>query len=273
MTVLEGILLGVLQGLTEFLPVSSSGHLALAQRLLGVTTPGVRFEVLVHLATAVAVVALFRRRVAAVLGALAAWPFRHVRGARRWSAAQAADARLGFHLALGTVPAAVVGYLFESRVEQAFDDVRLVSGLLIVTGFVLWSTRLVTGRGRSAETWRDALVVGVAQAAAVLPGLSRSGATVSAGLLGGLDRRRAAEFSFLLSVPIIVGAAAVNLSDAFRAGAAPPPAEVAGAVVAFVCALPAIAVFVKAISAGRVHRFSYYCWAVGAVGLLLTAMP
>jgi undecaprenyl-diphosphatase len=272
MGVFEGILLGVLQGLTEFLPVSSSGHLALAEYLLGARTPGVTFEVLAHLATALAVILFFRRRIAAILVALARWAFLRGPAAPRPSEAQAADARLGLNLALGTVPAAVVGYLFESRIEQAFDDPRLVSVLLIVTGCILWTTRFARREGRPVENWKDAVVVGVAQAVAVLPGISRSGSTIAAGLLAGIERKRAAEFAFLLSVPIILGASAVSLSDALSGTAALGAAELAGAAAAFVCALPSIAVLMKVVSAGRLHRFSYYCWAVGALGVVLTTL-
>jgi len=273
MTVPEGIALGVVQGLTEFLPVSSSGHLALSEAVLGVHTQGVRFEVLVHAATALAVVLYFRRRIAAVVTALAAWPLRRSPSPGRgvWRDERAADARLGLNLVLGTVPAAVVGYLFEARVEEAFDDPRLVSALLVVTGLILWTTRLVRCPGRPVETWRDALIVGVGQAVAVLPGISRSGTTVATGLWAGLDRRRAAEFAFLLSVPIILGAGAVSLSEAAREGAL-GAADAAGAAAAFLCALPAIAVLMRVVIAGRLHLFSYYCWAVGIAGIVLTTV-
>lgn len=271
MSVLEGILLGVLQGLTEFLPVSSSGHLALAEHLLGAKTPGVTFEVIVHLATVLAVILFFRRRILAILAALARWPFAR-RGAGGRPAGEAEDARLGLNLALGTVPAAVVGYLFESRIERAFDDPRLVSALLIVTGCILWTTRFARPEGRRVETWKDALLIGVGQAVAVLPGISRSGTTIAAGIAAGLERKRAAEFAFLLSIPIILGASAVSLGDALRGTAPLGAAEAAGAFAAFACALPSIAVLMKLVAAGRLHRFSYYCWAVGALGVLLTTM-
>lgn len=277
MSVLEGILLGVLQGLTEFLPVSSSGHLALAEHLLGARTPGVTFEVIVHLATALAVVLFFRRRVLAILIALARWPFARGAGAGGRPAGgrpagEAEDARLGLNLALGTAPAAVVGYLLESRVERAFNDPRLVSALLVVTGCILWTTKFARREGRRVETWKDALLVGAGQAVAVLPGISRSGTTIAAGLAAGLERKRAAEFAFLLSIPIILGAAAVSLGDALRGTVALGAAEAAGAIAAFACALPSIAVLMRLVTAGRLYRFSYYCWAVGALGILLTTM-
>ncbi len=272
MSVLEGILLGILQGLTEFLPVSSSGHLALAEHLLGAKTPGVTFEVIVHLATALAVILFFRRRIAAILAALVRWPFTgRGEGAGRPDG-EAADARLGLNLALGTVPAAVVGYLFESRIERAFDDPTLVSALLIVTGCILWVTRFVRREGRPVETWKDALLIGVGQAVAVLPGISRSGTTIATGIVAGIERRRAAEFAFLLSVPIILGASVVSLSDAAHGASTLGAPEAAGAIAAFVFALPSIAVLMRLVSAGRLHRFPYYCWTVGVLGVLFTTM-
>ncbi len=184
----------------------------------GAKTPGVTFEVIVHLATALAVILFFRRRIVAILAALARWPFAGRGGAAGRPDGEAADARLGLNLALGTVPAAVVGYLFESRIERAFDDPTLVSALLIVTGCILWTTRFVRREGRPVETWKDALLIGVGQAVAVLPGISRSGTTIATGVVVGLERKRAAEFAFLLSVPIILGASVVSLSDAARGG-------------------------------------------------------
>lgn len=262
MSILAALALGVLQGVTEFLPVSSSGHLALAEHFFAVESPGVTFEVFVHFGTALAVIVYFRRRVVAILCALASWALRreHARD----------DARLGLLLILGTVPAAVVGVLFESRVEAAFDNPVLVSAMLIVTGIVLWSTRaLPSGAGRPVRP-SDALLVGAAQAAAILPGISRSGATISAGLGLKLGRTAAAEFAFLLSVPVILGATAVNLGDALGAGSAFGPPIAVGTLAAFGSAVPAIAVLMRLVTAGTFHRFAYYCWGAGIAGLILT---
>ena len=286
MTILEGLLLGVLQGLTEFLPISSSGHLALAEYLFGVESPGVSFEVFVHFGTALAVIVFFRKRIWAIVVAVVRWIVRKEYERR--------DARLAWYLLLGTVPAAVLGYLLADRVAAAFERPVLVSALLIVTGFILWATRnLPEGTGGGATSGR-ALLIGLAQAAAILPGISRSGATIAAGLRLKLRRAEAAEFAFLLSVPIILGAtaasfiemsvvggvdaalAAVNATAAMASGSLPGPlptpvptsAIVAGTVAAFVCAIPAISVLLRAVTIGKLHRFAYYCWVVGAVGVI-----
>ncbi len=262
MTVLEGIVLGVLQGLTEFLPVSSSGHLALAEAFFDVESPGVTFEVFVHLGTAVAVVCFFWRRVASIVASVVRFLLRREHDGD--------DARLGLHLILGTVPAALVGYFLAERVEVAFGNPVLVSVLLIVTGVILWSTRRLAPGARARETWRDALAIGAAQAFAVLPGISRSGATISVGLALGLKRAQAAEFAFLLSVPIILGATAASLGDARAAGVSFGPAIVAGTVAAFAAAIPAIALLLRVVKAGTFSRFAYYCWTVGIIGLVVS---
>jgi len=263
MTLLQAIALGVLQGLTEFLPVSSSGHLALAEHFLAVESPGVTFEVLVHFGTALAVIVYFRRRICEILSAVVLW------AARREH--EASDARLGLLLLVGTLPAAAVGLLFEKSVESAFDNPVLVSVCLLVTGVVLWATRRVPGRSREAMGAGGALLVGLAQAAAVLPGISRSGATISTGLALGLARKSAAEFAFLLSLPVILGATAVSVGDAVAAGASSGLALALGTIAAFGSALPAIALLMRVVTAGTLYRFAYYCWGAGIVALVVTA--
>ena len=264
MSILQALLLGVLQGLTEFLPVSSSGHLALAEHFFHVASPGVLFEVFVHLGTALAVIVFFRKRVASILAALVSAVGRRTHDRD--------DARLGVHLLIGTVPAAVVGYLFEKEVEQAFESPTVVSALLLVTGLFLWAAGRARRGRRDRTSVRDALLIGIAQAVAILPGISRSGATVSAGLGLGLRREVAVEFAFFLSVPVILGAAAVSLPDAIAAGRGAGWPIALGSVVAFASALPAIAILLRAVVSGRIQWFAYYCWAAGATGLLLLAV-
>ncbi len=263
MSVLQGILLGVLQGLTEFLPVSSSGHLALAEHFFGIETPGVTFEVLVHFGTALAVIWFFRRRVASIL--VAAFSFLTRREYDE------PDARLAFHLVVATIPAAIVGLFLEDIVGRLFSSPVVVSSFLLLTGCVLWFTKLLEGGVRKEERTRDAVLVGIAQAAAILPGISRSGATISAGLALGLGRAKAAEFAFLLSVPVILGATVMSIGDAVAMRGELGAATMAGTVAAFVSALPAIAILMKVVTVGRLHRFAYYCWVVGVLGIILSA--
>ena len=175
--------------------------------------------------------------------------------------------RLAGHLLLGTVPAALVGYFLAPRVEEAFASPVLVSILLMVTGFILWFSGKLFPGTKSRGTWLDAVAIGAAQALAILPGISRSGSTLTAGLAVGLDRRAAAEFAFLLSVPVIFGAAAASLGDALDAGMVNGPALGLGTLAAFLSALPAIALLLKAVIAGKLANFAYYCWAAGALSL------
>jgi undecaprenyl-diphosphatase len=257
-SLLQAIFLGILQGLTEFLPVSSSGHLALAEHYLGIRQPGVTFEVFLHLATALAVVLYFRHRIASILVAIGRWATR-----RRYDED---ELRLAAHLIVATIPAGLVGYFLGPAVERVFDSPLVVSVLLLVTGIVLWFAAKLFPGTKTRETWPDAIAVGVAQSLAVLPGISRSGMTVTAGLAVGMERRRAAEFAFLLSVPIILGAAAASFGDAFD-GHVNGPAILLGMMAALLSALPAIAFLLRAVTAGRLAGFAYYCWAVGAVSL------
>lgn len=200
MTYAQSALLGTIQGLTEFLPVSSSAHLALLPWALGFPDPGLAFDVALHFGTLLAILATFGRRwTALVIGAA-----RDVRGE---------DARLLLMLAAASLPAAGAGLALEGRAEQAFRHPVLIAGMLVVFGLLLAAAERAGARRLewTRAGWRVLLVVGAAQALAIVPGVSRSGATISAGLLLGLTPAGAAELSFMLSAPIIAGAAAHKL--------------------------------------------------------------
>lgn len=270
MSLLEGLILGVIQGLTEFLPVSSSGHLVIGQAVLGISVPGVVFEVALHVATLVSVLIVYRGRIGRLAGGA-------VRGdGFSWR-------YLGL-LVLATVPAAVVGLLFGTQVEALFERPSTVGFALLVTGGLLWSTRAARRyRGLGQETGEEprevaptvavALLMGFAQAFALVPGISRSGATVVAGLWAGVDVREAAAFSFLMAVPAIAGAAVLKLPDLVGAGSVPGGSGlVAGAIVAAVTGIGAIRIFVSMLRSGSFHRFGVYCWVVGAGFLLFLGL-
>ena len=251
MSPLEAALLGIVQGLTEFLPVSSSGHLVLAQAVLGVSLPGVLFEITVHVATLGAVLWVYRGRVAELAAGA-------VRGDR-------ASLRYVGLLALASVPAAALGLGAREAVEGAFDRPSLAAAMLLVTGCLVWTLKWTSARGDADELGAGpALWAGFAQALALLPGISRSGSTVAAGVWRGVDAVRMAEFSFLMSVPAIGGAALLQLDGLEHAaggGAALPLAT--GFVAALVSGVAAIRIFVRTLEAGAFHRFGWYCWAVG----------
>ncbi len=251
MTPLEAALLGVVQGLTEFLPVSSSGHLVLAQAVLGVSLPGVLFEITVHVATLGAVLWVYRGRVAELTAGL-------VRGDR-------ASLRYVGLLALASLPAAAAGLAARETVEGAFDRPILAAAMLLVTGCLVWTLKWTARRAEADEPGAGpALWAGFAQALSLLPGISRSGATVAAGVWRGVDAVRMAEFSFLMSVPAIGGAALLQgwgLEPGALSGAALPLAVGFGA--ALVAGVAAIRLFVRTLEARAFHRFGWYCWAVG----------
>lgn len=256
MSFLEALILGVLQGATEFLPVSSSGHLVMGQALMDIRIPGVAFEVAVHVATLVSVLLVYRKRV----GTLMAGAFRGDKEAWRY----------GGFLVLATLPAAVVGVGLGDLIEGLFDTPAVAGGALLVTGTFLWTSRKALDRGPSGRPGAlVALFMGLAQAFAIIPGISRSGATVVAGLWLGVEAEEAAAFSFLMAVPAILGAAVMEAPELANAGMEiGAQALFAGAVAAAVTGVLAIWVFVAMLRQRSFHRFGPYCWSVGALFLI-----
>jgi len=253
-TPFEAALLGIIQGLTEFLPVSSSGHLALGQAILGIETGDVTFEIIVHFGTLLAVLTALRERVMLLIkGCLARDP---------------AALKMVAFLAVGTIPAVIFGLALKDTLEEAFASPIAVTGFLIVTGCVLWTTRFAKGN-RTDITLVDAVIIGCAQAFAVCPGISRSGSTIAMGVWRGIDMREAATFSFLLSIPIILGVTILAVDDLL---ANPPGSEAMlalgiGAVTSYISGVFAIRWLLALLAGGKLAPFAYYCWAVGLVGL------
>jgi undecaprenyl-diphosphatase len=271
LTTLQATILGIAQGLTEFIPVSSSAHLVIVPFLLRWPVPDLAFDAAVHLGTALAVVVYFARDLAGiVVGGVRVTVGRPREGDR-------GRGRLIGLLALGTLPAAVAGLLAEGLFEELFttsEDVdrigALIVGLfLLVTAALLLASEAVLarreGRGRGLDRvrWWDAVVIGLFQAVAIAPGISRSGATIAAGLFMGLAREPAARFSFLLSLPAIAGAAIVSLPDI------PPGADLApllvGGVAAAVAGFAAIAFLLRYLRTRTMRPFAAYCVVASAV--------
>jgi len=217
MTALRAIVLGVLQGLGEFLPISSSGHLIVVPFLLGWPDSGLAFDVALHLGTLAAVAGAFWQDWLRLLrGGL--------RGLRSGRPLADPDARLLLYLALATIPGAIAGLLLEKRAETVFRSPALVALMMALMGAVLWAAdRRAGSSGGEVVSLRDALLIGLAQALAIVPGTSRSGATISMALFLGKRREAAARFSFLLALPITAGAALVKVPALFRSGADPVP--------------------------------------------------
>ena len=260
MTWYEGVFLGFLQGATEFLPVSSSGHLVMGQAVLGVEVPGLGFEVALHFATLVSVLVVYRARIRTLLGGVA-------RGDRE-------QLRHGTLLLAASVPAAVAGVGFGDFFALLFDSPVVAGAALVVTGCVVLTARGALAREPAGRFGLgSAVVVGLAQAVAIVPGISRSGVTVVAALWRGVGPREAAAFSFLMSVPAVGGAALLEVPGlvAGAGGSAPggvSPGVLGGAAaVACVTGVAAIGAFHRMLDNRSLHRFAPYLWVVGGLFL------
>jgi undecaprenyl-diphosphatase len=264
MDIIQALILGLVQGITEFIPVSSSGHLVLLPWLLGWAPPGLAFDTFVHWGTLVAVLAYFWRDWWALI---TAW----VRGLLRWDWSDA-NARLMWLIVLGTLPAAVLGYALEAFFESLFGKPVWVSVLLLATAGLLalseWQSRRTRDLG--SLRWPDALVIGIGQAAAIAPGISRSGATISAGLLRGLERPAAARFSFLLSTPIILGAGLLPLLDLLGEPnfLTQIPTLLVGFAAAAIGGYLCIWFLLRYLQRGTLYPFAIYCLVAGTLCLV-----
>lgn len=258
MHLLEAIVLGAIQGLGEFLPISSSAHLVLAPWFFGWTDPGLAFDVALHFGTLLAVLVYFGKDWMAIL----------------MTALRRTDRGLfGIHyppsflwlLVVATVPGALIGYLLEDQAETIFRNPLLIAATLSIMGFVLF---LADKRLRSRKTlqeisWADAILIGMSQALAIVPGISRAGSTITTALLLGIDRVSAARFSFLLSTPIIFGATVLKLKSFFDAGVGVP--EITGIVTAALTGYLAIASLIKFVGTVSYKVFFWYRLALALV--------
>ena len=272
---LKALVLGAVQGLTEFLPVSSSGHLVVLQRLLDFSEPPVLTTVVLHVGTLLATAVVFRRDLARLAVSVPAALSRR--------SASDPDARLLLLLAAGSVPTAALGLLFRDAFERAFSSLFAVGIGFLATASILGATRLAragaSGRTAAAMRLTDALAIGLAQGVAIAPGVSRSGATIAVALLLGLDRDLAGRYSFLLSLPAVLGANLLEINfagglggggggGAAIASAAP---LLAGGLAALLSGVLALTVFMGLVRRGRIHGFAYYCLAAGIATLVLAA--
>lgn len=267
LSVWEAILLGIVQGVTEWLPVSSSGHLVLAQEFLGIEAPLV-FELLVHVGTLLVVLVFFRNVIGRMLRQIALIP-RDLKAGASWRDAVWGDPerRLAVLVLVGTFPTAVAGLLLESRITGAFENLTAVGVALLFTGTLIWATRYVPTDVPPRElTLGRAFLVGAAQGLALFPGVSRSGTTITASLFQGVDREVAVQYSFLLAIPAIVGASILQLFDPaaradFTGNLAP---FLAGTVAAMVVGYACLVLLVMIVRKRALHWFAPYCWALGA---------
>ncbi len=275
MTLLDAILLGILQGLTEFLPISSSGHLVLAQHFLGLNEPLVFFDVMLHVGTLAAVIVVYRHSIARLLfNGVSSFvdidffrnPVQKVRTSD--------DLKFIWLLLLGSIPTGLIAVLFKSQLESFFDKVWLVSLMLIVTGIILQLPRLQKGYSDNKEaiskrlkSWH-APIIGIAQGCAITPGISRSGTTISLALFLGIPAKTAAEYSFLLSIPAILGAVVLKLRDIGDTTISPYILG-SGMFASFLVGYIALRFLLVVLNRGKFSLFTYYCVALGFASLLV----
>jgi undecaprenyl-diphosphatase len=279
MTLADAVWLGIVQGLTEFLPVSSDGHLALAHALLGASSEAdLLFDLMLHLGTLVAVCTVFGRDIVAFVRdgvqGLTRIPELGIAGAF----AASEGLRMGLLIVIASVPTAIIGLLLKESVESRAFGITVTGLFLMLNGVTLWCSRYARER-TEADTKplyidgigpKQAALVGIAQGLAVLPGISRSGSTIVSTLLLGGARTRAAQFSFLMAVPAIAGAALLQLSSTDLTDALQHPAPyIVGTVVSAAVGIAALRLLLDLLRAARFHHFAWYCWAIGLFAIFV----
>jgi undecaprenyl-diphosphatase len=268
MDIVQAIILGLVQGASEFVPISSSGHLVLVPWLLGWPQPGLVFDTMVHWGTLVAVLAYFWRDLIALASA--------------WGRSLASrnlgepEARIAWLIIVGTVPAALMGYVGEDFFESLFAAPAWAAGLLLVTGLILALSEWLGKRWKEPHqlAFLDSVLIGIAQGCAIAPGISRSGATMAAGLFRGLKREAAARYSFLLATPIIFGAGLLQLLDLFEMenATAHLPPLILGFLAAAFSGYLCIRFLLSYLQQGKLYVFAIYCWLAGGASLLIAIL-
>ncbi|SYZ73652.1 Undecaprenyl-diphosphatase [Candidatus Zixiibacteriota bacterium] len=254
MSYLNAIILGIVQGLTEFLPVSSSGHLVLAEHFLNAKMPGVDFELVLHMGTLLSVLIYFRKQIFGLIKAL-------------YSPAMIEERKMILYLILGTIPAGLAGFFLKDIFEEAFSSPVATSIFMLITGVILLSTAVVKA-GERKITWGRSLLIGVGQAVAIFPGISRSGTTISTGLFLRVKPIIAAEYSFLLSIPAILGAIVLKSREIASLNTVLMGPYLIGAIVSFIFGLMAVYLLLDIIRRGKFKYFGIYCLVMGAVALI-----
>ena len=271
---LEALVLGVVQGATEYLPVSSSGHLVIFQHLFGLTDPALLFDIVLHVATLLAVLWYYRRDIFELIRQSSAALIQLSRGGS-WSQLQRENPgfRLAWLIVIGTVPTAIIGITLQDTFETLFGSLRIVGVMLWVTGLILLSTRMAGRGSRDIGEMKviDALLIGLVQGLAITPGISRSGSTIAVALLLGIRNETAARYSFLLSVPSIIGALVLKIGDTTSdvGGTAMALGFVAALISGYFC----LVFLVRIVKQGRLAWFAPYCFAMGLLALILASLP
>ncbi len=246
-TLIEALILAVVQGLTEWLPVSSSGHLVIIQKSLGFNIPLI-FDVILHFGTLIVVLIVFRKDIVDILKALAKRDF------------ETEEGELAIFIVVGSVPIAIIGFVFHDVVESLFSNILAVGVTLIITGSVLFFSERRIGKRKMDIS--DSLLVGLAQGAAIIPGISRSGITVTTGLLRKISKANAFRYSFLLSVPAVLGATVVESIDIVLENIDIAPLLL-GATISMLIGYFSLKLLQRIVMREKLHLFAYYCWAIG----------
>lgn len=269
MSILQFIFLGILQGLTEFLPISSSGHLVLVPALLHWNIPEDKafvFNILVQVATLLAVIVYFRRDVLNMIRAV-------ITGLIKRKPFEEASAKLGWLIILATIPAGLAGLLIKDTVEEAFSSPSLTAIFLLFTAGLLFISEKLGKRQKDLNSmhWKDALLIGIGQALAIFPGISRSGATITAGMIRNMDRPSAARFSFLMSIPIMLAAGLLASLDLLNTPNAIEwlPEFIPGFIASAVTGYLSIKWLLKFLVTKPLYIFSFYCAALGLISLVI----
>lgn len=277
MDIIQAIILGIVQGATEFLPISSSAHLVIVSYLIGVNYSDLAFDTLLHIATLVAVIGYFRVEVVDILKGFFSSLLDIPQGTFSDGIKNDPIKRLSWFIIIGSIPAGLMGVFFKDFFEGLFNNLPAVGSLLIVTGFILWGSEIIYGRFSRKRVFdnmnlADVLLVGFAQGCAIMPGISRSGATIATGLSLGFEREFMARYSFLLSIPAIFGASLVQLKDIMGGFHFETQSFTLGFIAATVSGYLAIKYFLKFIKTKNLVLFSWYCWIIGGLTLLISLL-
>jgi len=267
------ILLGLIQGLTEFFPISSSGHLVIAKYFLKLNLPGAAFEAFLQYGTVVAVIVLFRKDIKELVISFIGSIYKLSHGENILNIFKNnSSSKFAWFLVISTIPAAIIGYTFSSYFEILFSKPIIASLMLTITGALLWfgNKRYPEGNKNISEiTCKDAIIIGVAQAVAIIPGISRSGFTVIAGLSRNLDREFAAKYSFILSVPIILGASMFKMRELPSLNIDLPILILSG-LVAAISSYGAMKIFIGLLKNRKIFFFSYYLWIISGLTIWIS---
>jgi len=270
MDVVNAVILGVVQGLTEFLPVSSSGHLVLGKYILGFQEQGIEFEVFVHFGTLLAVFTVFRRDMwNLLLGFFSIFTVNYRQRGFKNHYKQEVNFRTFLFVLIASIPAAIIGLLFKDSIESTFSNPRFACLMLIITALILFLTIFVKKLDKELSL-RNTFIIGVAQAFAILPGISRSGSTICTGLYQGVNGMEAARFSFILAIPAILGATLLQSIEVIQSGIGGDVfvTLATGMIAAYVSGFFAIESLLAIVKRGKLYWFAPYCLLVGILGLI-----